>query len=145
MARVVSCLQIALHVFPNHIAFEVHRVAGLAVADVGVLVGVGNHRDFGDIVLPAGHGEADAVNGDGALENDVASEIGGHLHSEPPVFAFGSEMRYAADGVHVAKDEVPAEFLARSERLLDRKSTRLNSSHTVISYAVFCLKKKKIN
>src|SRR5438034_5554317 len=27
--------------------------------------------------------------------------------------------------------------------LTDRKSTRLNSSHTVISYAVFCLKKKK--
>src|SRR5256885_7363756 len=31
--------------------------------------------------------------------------------------------------------------LARG-RLLDRKSTRLNSSHLVISYAVFCLKKK---
>src|SRR5438034_11791912 len=29
-------------------------------------------------------------------------------------------------------------------RRLDRKSTRLNSSHTVISYAVFCLKKKKL-
>src|SRR5437588_6973817 len=28
------------------------------------------------------------------------------------------------------------------QRLQDRKSTRLNSSHTVISYAVFCLKKK---
>src|SRR5260221_2103688 len=28
-------------------------------------------------------------------------------------------------------------------RAADRKSTRLNSSHTVISYAVFCLKKKK--
>src|SRR5256885_1004410 len=28
--------------------------------------------------------------------------------------------------------------------ILDRKSTRLNSSHLVISYAVFCLKKKKI-
>src|SRR5437588_6223439 len=28
-------------------------------------------------------------------------------------------------------------------RAPDRKSTRLNSSHTVISYAVFCLKKKK--
>src|SRR5436190_18568603 len=27
--------------------------------------------------------------------------------------------------------------------LRDRKSTRLNSSHTVISYAVFCLKKKR--
>src|SRR2546427_3348678 len=34
--------------------------------------------------------------------------------------------------------------LARSGRLSsDRKSTRLNSSHSQISYAVFCLKKKK--
>src|SRR5437773_7699179 len=29
-------------------------------------------------------------------------------------------------------------------QLLDRKSTRLNSSHITISYAVFCLKKKKL-
>src|SRR5256885_369405 len=33
---------------------------------------------------------------------------------------------------------------ARRHRGRDRKSTRLNSSHLVISYAVFCLKKKKI-
>src|SRR3712207_8898837 len=33
----------------------------------------------------------------------------------------------------------------RLERRADRKSTRLNSSHANISYAVFCLKKKKIN
>src|SRR5260221_7784476 len=31
----------------------------------------------------------------------------------------------------------------RLRPISDRKSTRLNSSHTVISYAVFCLKKKK--
>src|SRR2546430_6400361 len=31
----------------------------------------------------------------------------------------------------------------RDERRRDRKSTRLNSSHSQISYAVFCLKKKK--
>src|SRR2546430_3128809 len=31
-----------------------------------------------------------------------------------------------------------------SVQVLDRKSTRLNSSHSQISYAVFCLKKKKI-
>src|SRR2546430_13682057 len=31
---------------------------------------------------------------------------------------------------------------ASGERSLDRKSTRLNSSHSQISYAVFCLKKK---
>src|SRR2546422_7093813 len=33
--------------------------------------------------------------------------------------------------------------LGRIRSLLDRKSTRLNSSHGYISYAVFCLKKKK--
>src|SRR6266849_8132648 len=32
---------------------------------------------------------------------------------------------------------------ARARRIRDRKSTRLNSSHEWISYAVFCLKKKK--
>src|SRR5256885_11447901 len=38
-----------------------------------------------------------------------------------------------------------AEFDAKSANLhlVDRKSTRLNSSHLVISYAVFCLKQKK--
>src|SRR5947208_8052316 len=33
--------------------------------------------------------------------------------------------------------------VGRLQRLVDRKSTRLNSSHQIISYAVFCLKKKK--
>src|SRR2546422_2297543 len=40
-----------------------------------------------------------------------------------------------------ALDRPPA--LARWDRRRDRKSTRLNSSHGYISYAVFCLKKKK--
>src|SRR5688572_31895853 len=35
--------------------------------------------------------------------------------------------------------------IAAGEVLEDRKSTRLNSSHSQISYAVFCLKKKKKN
>src|SRR5690242_21434735 len=44
----------------------------------------------------------------------------------------------------------PAELVRGDERLdrllrQDRKSTRLNSSHMSISYAVFCLKKKKQN
>src|SRR5256885_2906482 len=34
-------------------------------------------------------------------------------------------------------------FVTESAQAPDRKSTRLNSSHLVISYAVFCLKKKK--
>src|SRR2546422_4687668 len=37
----------------------------------------------------------------------------------------------------------PGSIPWRSSRRTDRKSTRLNSSHGYISYAVFCLKKKK--
>src|SRR2546430_13106416 len=39
----------------------------------------------------------------------------------------------------IVGDEIPREQATRSP---DRKSTRLNSSHSQISYAVFCLKKK---
>src|SRR2546427_8491670 len=39
----------------------------------------------------------------------------------------------------------PNPYLPVPRPLLDRKSTRLNSSHSQISYAVFCLKKKKNN
>src|SRR2546427_1078160 len=45
------------------------------------------------------------------------------------------------DGVRHVFEQSIAE--ARRAGLLDRKSTRLNSSHSQISYAVFCLKKKK--
>src|SRR3712207_8249970 len=41
--------------------------------------------------------------------------------------------------------DVPEEVLAQlGSRVQDRKSTRLNSSHANISYAVFCLKKKTL-
>src|SRR5438132_3973655 len=48
----------------------------------------------------------------------------------------------AADQARQAIED-PAIDLVQARVGLDRKSTRLNSSHTVISYAVFCLKKKK--
>src|SRR5256885_17190655 len=45
---------------------------------------------------------------------------------------------------HRALEHVLAHLaVANDDTRLDRKSTRLNSSHLVISYAVFCLKKKK--
>src|SRR2546427_9198549 len=40
---------------------------------------------------------------------------------------------------------VPERVRVKPRPVLDRKSTRLNSSHSQISYAVFCLKKKKKN
>src|SRR5688572_31282268 len=53
----------------------------------------------------------------------------------------------AAAGAHPQRSVRPgsrAERGGRSGASGDRKSTRLNSSHSQISYAVFCLKKKKI-
>src|SRR2546426_7222104 len=43
----------------------------------------------------------------------------------------------------VQKGRRPSFVDAAPPEIADRKSTRLNSSHLVISYAVFCLKKKK--
>src|SRR5256885_11307196 len=50
-----------------------------------------------------------------------------------------SDVRFKGYVHHATKDE-PQYFIKSDET--DRKSTRLNSSHLVISYAVFCLKKK---
>src|SRR5687768_18009544 len=55
--------------------------------------------------------------------------------------------RRRAVGVVIERREhsdVPAAKLRTAIAKIDRKSTRLNSSHGYISYAVFCLKKKKI-
>src|SRR5205807_9288047 len=62
------------------------------------------------------------------------------LHDALPIFGIVSG---DDDGGGAASVAVGA---ARSvaSAAIDRKSTRLNSSHLVISYAVFCLKKKKI-
>src|SRR5256885_12417599 len=46
-------------------------------------------------------------------------------------------------GHHRGPPAAPGDLNAQKVGRRDRKSTRLNSSHLVISYAVFCLKKKK--
>src|SRR5690625_5940018 len=53
----------------------------------------------------------------------------------------GAERLDVGDAAELA--ETVAERLPEVDALIDRKSTRLNSSHVAISYAVFCLKKKK--
>src|SRR2546422_2505938 len=47
--------------------------------------------------------------------------------------------------LHTPRHREVAVEVERVARPADRKSTRLNSSHGYISYAVFCLKKKKIS
>src|SRR5258708_29631394 len=53
---------------------------------------------------------------------------------------FGHFFRGVAEPAGFSALEITDDFSS-----LDRKSTRLNSSHQIISYAVFCLKKKKKN
>src|SRR5690348_17740189 len=53
-------------------------------------------------------------------------------------------VQYAHRNLIVHRDLKPANILVTADGG-DRKSTRLNSSHPSISYAVFCLKKKKKN
>src|SRR5438132_8220193 len=73
-------------------------------------------------------------------------------HSKHHKVLSGYERRQGACPCRQRRQHVPRQvreppLLQRRTPWLhvDRKSTRLNSSHTVISYAVFCLKKKKYN
>src|SRR5256885_13040695 len=59
----------------------------------------------------------------------------------PYTTLFRSELSASSPRSMVAR---PAGFQNAASPRPDRKSTRLNSSHLVISYAVFCLKKKKL-
>src|SRR5258708_31492586 len=54
----------------------------------------------------------------------------------------GPDVQPAASSLATQSLKVTSD-LTPLKNILDRKSTRLNSSHQIISYAVFCLKKKK--
>src|SRR5690606_41332733 len=74
------------------------------------------------------------------------------LHDALPIFVHGATVEDGAligmgaivlSGARIGKGAiVAAGALVPEGREIDRKSTRLNSSHVKISYAVFCLKKK---
>src|SRR2546422_7047298 len=57
---------------------------------------------------------------------------------QPMIEQATAETGSPSDGSYKVREEIEVEVK------IDRKSTRLNSSHGYISYAVFCLKKKKI-
>src|SRR3712207_8552175 len=64
----------------------------------------------------------------------------------PPGRAAGHVLDLLPHGVDVEDVRAGQQVVqdAREVRVADRKSTRLNSSHANISYAVFCLKKKQL-
>src|SRR5690625_7084622 len=67
-----------------------------------------------------------------------------------PLFVYGivtgaSSLYYPVMLVTLLAVTIIGLSIAYLFNLVDRKSTRLNSSHVAISYAVFCLKKKRID
>src|SRR2546422_7046024 len=71
----------------------------------------------------------------GESSGQVAPASWGHL--------FGRGNRWLQHSVKLENHEPSGSFSFTDVNAADRKSTRLNSSHGYISYAVFCLKKKK--
>src|SRR5690606_41082888 len=77
----------------------------------------------------------------GAATAPEATHADGAPIGEAP--AAGATMGGALAGGATQSWSAPGDGGAATRTLEDRKSTRLNSSHVKISYAVFCLKKKK--
>src|SRR2546426_4357216 len=118
---------------------------GIALDTTGrIYVANASTNDNITIYAPAASGNATptdmiagsntGLNAGGALALDSA----GNLYVAN---YYGSSITVYAPGA--SGNATPSTTIARSNTGLDRKSTRLNSSHLVISYAVFCLKKKK--
>src|SRR5206468_10318593 len=64
------------------------------------------------------------------------------LHDALPIYLEGRHIIVRDLRIIFVADENSAPVHIRATKIIDRKSTRLNSSHDQISYAVFCLKKK---
>src|SRR3712207_8125721 len=81
-------------------------------------------------------------------QNDVYLNIAGGLRIAEPAADLAVAAALASAATDRPTDAGAVDFgeggLSGEVRQVDRKSTRLNSSHVNISYAVFCLKKKKI-
>src|SRR3712207_8064023 len=89
-----------------------------------------------------GRGEDNAGEGGGG-ELDIALVSKGFQHQFWQAVKTGAEEAAEEAGVSMTFDGPASETEVDAQLQIDRKSTRLNSSHANISYAVFCLKKKK--
>src|SRR5258708_28244639 len=82
----------------------------------------------------------------GKLNEEQRFEVREHLVVCPSCIQDLQEMIHAVEGLALDRRSKNYKALeARRKFQLDRKSTRLNSSHQIISYAVFCFKKKNRN
>src|SRR5439155_15522601 len=114
---------------PGERGREEHVVEGDRAAPPLAVVLARRQQDLGARV-----GDDDAALGVGQ-EDRVGHRVDDVVEQRPLAEAAPLALLAALGG--------PQRGQARAEQARDRKSTRLNSSHVAISYAVFCLKKKK--
>src|SRR5256885_7080353 len=125
-----------------------YKVTGVQTCALPISAGAdAGHRPGGggDLRLPAqrlGHADTElcrAAVADRHLRRDVPGRF---FHQQP--HADGADDLHRLRGGRCHRDDREHRALRGKGRAAhaDRKSTRLNSSHLVISYAVFCLKKK---
>src|SRR5437588_1252540 len=97
--------------------------------------------------IGAGPAWLGAIEGVAVGLSRFAKLIAGHytdrLKSRKPLAVLGYAFTALCTASFGLATQAYQVLLGREAEGRDRKSTRLNSSHTVISYAVFCLKKKK--
>ena len=108
-------------------------ITGLTVVSTLILAACGSSSASNtySYVYIADLDTLDYVNSNRATTSDVTSNlVDGLLENDK----YGNLVPFIAEDWTVSKDDLT---------YTDRKSTRLNSSHHRISYAVFCLKKKK--
>src|SRR2546427_3408478 len=84
--------------------------------------------------------------GAGEVKTATTAAVSVTVDNAPPVISSMSASGITSSSATISwtTDETSDSQVEYGTTTADRKSTRLNSSHSQISYAVFCLKKKKI-
>src|SRR5690625_4169961 len=129
----------------DKVAVITGAAAGIGLACAEAFAREGAKVVLSDVNVERGEAAAEKIQADGGEAIFIACDVGDKKQVDDliaaAVAAFGSvDIAVANAGIVHASD-----FLELEEEDFDRdrKSTRLNSSHVAISYAVFCLKKKR--
>src|SRR5215510_2310485 len=112
---------------PHQVLVRIHA-CGLCYTDVLLAQATLSFRPFPFVLGHEGVGEVVAV-GEGVTTRKVGDRVGLPITQRP------------CGRCEFCRGRHPYSFVT-ANNCVDRKSTRLNSSHVAISYAVFCLKKK---
>src|SRR5215475_9177874 len=97
------------HVFGDDVILEIHRVAGFGGLQISVFKCVRDDSDGKTAAAHSGNGQADAVNSDRALLDDVAGRGSNSFNLQLPTVTRAIETPDLAHAIHVSLDDMTAE------------------------------------